>query len=544
MLVKDYSGKLIPKSKARKIKNDRGEYEYYETGVSCIKMDDGRYYRTTTGKIIFDHSLGKWVYSNSFKGNFGFIDGDKEGYFSKVDEIVKVKYKKLQEVDILKIKVDGSATVKEKTKAKIWSNGICINEETAIKNGYVESLKDGIFYKLSDCTPGEIDSLKEFGTPKEERSNTYSLDDDPKERGRLEELYDNNIKIKPNLKLAKYARLIPFTFGVEIEVNQGHVPARLREPLGFRVCRDGSLGEEGKEYVSIPLEGSKGLMACKMMCEHLKKRTNTSNKCSVHIHFGDVRRDKLYLVSLYNLIFHLQTYYKFYFPYSRTNSIRDDGKVYAKDLQDVNLKVDDILGIKEEEEFKKRILEEFNKIYTYLNNGRSLGEKYKEEFIKDTREVIIRGKKVKQYAYRTKEYKFTTAIPHHAIQGQKWQRNQRYHNTNFLNLFFAKSGTVEFRIHEATINFDKILAFMLTNVAILKYAENFSKTLDKKKVSKITLEEILHSELPKELAENLMSHWTKRRETFTGSSTGVKFLDYKLIEETYRREDKTFKLTL
>lgn len=283
------------------------------------------------------------------------------------------------------------------------------------------------------------------------------------------------------------------------------------------------------------MEGGKGLQAAKLLSFELLKRTVLSNKCSVHIHFGDVRRDRLYFVSLWNLLYKIQEEFRLYFPYSRTNSIREDGKIYAAQLPNLNLNINKLLSITNDSEFKDQVTKAFNSIYTYLNNGHPAGELIDEEFVKATRETLIKGKIQKQYCYRVKRTNYTTKLPKHAIQGQKWQRPQRYFWVNFLNLFFAHSKTVEFRISEATGNFDKILMLILTYSAILKYAENFTLCLS---IAPVTLKHIIDDHFPKNLADQILGYWNDRKSNFTDGKTFK--TAYKNIELHYMSKDKDF----
>lgn len=546
MLVKDYKGQLIPKEKARKIPNEGGGSSYYEMGVSCIKMDDGKWYRITTGKIIYDNSLEKWIFASSAPaGKTGLVKDGAMGFYSDISGEVVVNTKK--ELPVSKKTLDTSLglVTDEIVKDRKWTKVPCISEPVAISLGFVESIFDGQFYRLTDCTSDDKIRLTTPNIPASERHSTYSLDDDKDYRGRLEKVYDDNdLAISPQLKrLAR--KYIPFTFGLEIEIQNGFVPKKIRESLGFRTCRDGSLdhgenGVAGQEYVSIPMEGGKGLQAVKNLCDQLTKRCVISNKCSIHIHFGDVRRDRLYVISLWNLLVKLQDELRKVFPYSRTNSIRDDGKIYAALLPDLGLKLKNLLSVENDEDFKTRVTNEFIKIYSWLNNGHPPGEVFEEAFVKDTKEAIIKGKVVKQYCYRVKQSNYSTKLPRHAIQGQKWLKPQRYLLCNFLNFFFAHSKTIEFRIHEATTNFDKILMYLLTCVAILKYAENFEKTLSN---DKITLKQMVEDHYPADIASRIMYYWDMRHTTFCTTEGGFKS-GWKNVEQTWFNNDKTFNFSL
>lgn len=424
MLVKDYKGDMIPKEQARKIKGDSGTFAYYRIGVSCILMDDGKWYRTTTGKVIFDNSIKKWIFAKDFTGNSGIVEDGIIGYYSDTSKQVTVKFKKVAEAAAIQFNCITKEFKNLKINDRRWTTGNCINQEIAESLGYAESIFDAIFYKLSDCTSDDIAKMNTPTIPNNERNNTYSLDDDKDHRSYLEKLYDTN-DLKPSAKLKQIAKkYIPFTFGIEIEVQNGWVPGRIKDKLGFRTCRDGSL-DGGIEFVSIPLEGGKGLESIRLMCAELTKRTVLSNKCSVHFHFGDVRRDKLYVISLWQLLVKIQDEFRLMFPYSRTNSIREDGKVYASLLPDLNISTSKILNIKDEDVFKSTIVSEFTKIYRFLNNNKAPGDTFDEQFVRETRDKIIKGKIQKQYCFRVKKFNYTTKLPRHAVQGHKWEKKSR-----------------------------------------------------------------------------------------------------------------------
>lgn len=536
MQVKDYQGKIIDKEKVRRIKGEDGTYRYYEMGVACILMPDDLWYRVNTGKIIYDNSIKAWIFSKDFKGLIGLLEDGTTGSFSDTTNAVTINVKKEKETKKIVIDpISGSGEVKD-TRATLWQKSICINEKAALKNGFIESISDGAFYKKEHCSPEDFKKFSTIVTPQSERTNVYSLDDDKEYRTFLEESYDsNNIKIPRELELLA-KRYIPYTFGVEIETQVGWLPARIREPLGFRVCRDGSL-DGGLEFVSIPMEGGKGLAVLDKVCGELTKRASISNKCSVHIHFGDVRRDRLYFISLWQLLTKIQEEFRCYFPFSRTNSIREDGKIYAALLPDLELDVNKLLLIKGEDTFKKRVTEEFSKIYTWLNNGHPPGEVFDSQFIKETRESLIKGKIQKQYCYRVKKFNYTTKLPRHAIQGHKWQRPQRYLWTNFLNLFFAHSNTVEMRVCEATTNFDKILKYMLICVAILKYAENFKNVFS---ANGVTMENVIRDHYPEEISKQLINYLLERKNLFCNTNGGFKS-QWKNVEAELFENDKTYR---
>lgn len=534
--VKDYKGNLIPKKNSRRIKGEDGTFNYYEIGVSCIKMPDGIYYRTTTGKILYDHSIGEWVFSKDFSGSKGLVHDRSIGFYSDTSKEVTILHKDTKPVAKTVFDPISQEIIESEDLGKRWTKTKAIDEQVALKYGYVESIYDGNFYFLEHCNSSDLTRIKTPHIPNEEKTNTYSLDDDKAYRAVLESKYDNN-----NLKVSSFYEIfcrknIPYTFGCELETQNGFVPLRIREPLGFRHCRDGSL-DGGQEYVSVPMSGGKGLAVLEEMCKELTKRCTLSNKCSLHIHFGNTRRDKLYIVSLWYLFTKIQEDFRHYFPFSRTNSIREDGKIYANLLPSVLPVLDNLMN-KEEEEFKYLISEAFNSIYCYLNRNHPLGETFESEFVKETKTKYINNKPEKFYSYRVKQHKFTTKLPVHAVQGRKWDKKERYLAMNILNLFFSNSRTVEMRIHEATTNFSKVFAYLCICVSILKYAENFTKVFSSKSIS---LEDIIKNHFDEKTSNVLINYMKMRKQLFCTTAGGFKS-NWKSIEQQWLEDDKNFKI--
>lgn len=534
--VKDYKGSLILKKNSRRIKGEDGTFNYYEIGVSCIKMPDGVYYRTTTGKILYDYSIGEWVFSKDFTGSKGLVHDRSIGFYSDTSKEVTIYYKENKVIKKSIFDPNLQEVSQLEDLGKRWTKSKAIDEQVALKYGYIESIYDGNFYCLEHCTEADLQKIKTPHIPPEEKTNTYSLDDDKSYRKVLEDKYESNsIKI-PSFYELFCKKYIPYTYGCEFETQNGFVPQRIREPLGFRHCRDGSL-DGGQEYVSVPMSGGKGLSVLEKMCEELTKRCTLSNKCSLHIHFGNTRRDKLYIVSLWYLFTRIQEDFRHYFPFSRTNSIREDGKIYANLLPPVLPNLDNLMN-KEEEEFKNLISEAFNSIYCFLNRNHPLGETFEQEFVKETKTKYINNKPEQFYSYRLKQHKFTTKLPVHAVQGRKWDKKERYLAMNILNLFFSNSRTVEMRIHEATTNFSKVFAYLCICVSILKYAENFNKVFNSKSMS---LEDIIKDHFDSKMSNILIDYMNMRKRLFC-TTTGSFKSSWKTVEQQWLEEDKKFKI--
>lgn len=512
-LVKDYQGNLISKSEAHSIMG-----KYYLENESCFLMEDGQWYRiTSSDKITFDNYTKKYVLNSSTKLIKGVINvKGEEGSFSENDDIVVIRKK-------------------EDRRSGITRN--CLNAEIAEKLEYIESISDGFFYLKSEITQEDLTGwFNKKSIPSFERSKSYNLESDPERKKELQKIYDNlSIKISPiSKKISKY--IGKYTFGMEAEVINGHIPKRIRSKFGIKALKDGSLrydGGEGIEYVTMPMSGAKGIEVIKKFCSELSKRCEVNNLCSVHFHFGNVRKDKLYVISLYRTIMMIQGELQTYFPYSRFNSVRPDGKVYCKLLENLGIGYDKLLNQKSEEDFHKTVVNEFDKIYKWLNNGKGLAEVFGEAKI--VREnTIINGKKM--FCDKWLKTVFTTKSTNHSVQGQKWDKPCRYVNVNFLNLFFSSIGTIEFRMHEGSTSSTKCLIWMVICASILKYAEDIKRGLS---CTSLKLSEILYENVDPEYTAYIMEYLNFRNSTFftkEGSYRG----NYKAVESAWFNKDPEF----
>ncbi len=528
--VADFQGKLIPKNKARRI-----EGHYYHEGVTCILMPDEKWYRTNTNKIVFDWEKSKWVFtSEAEKLIKGLVDDGSEGYFTASEENVQAYFKKDMFVRQYKVDLFDNQNAKSFGAVKpSWTKTNCRNEEVAAKYGYQESVYDGRFYRVEDCSAEELARLSQPGLPQDQRTTTYSLADDPAGQKKLEECYNaNNLTIEKSI--LKLSKLVPYTFGVEYESSIGFVPPRVRNKLGLKNLKDGSIS--GVEYVTIPFSGAKGLQALKQICGELTKRCDTDNHCSVHIHFGNVRRDKLTIIALWRLATLIQDELLGYFPYSRTNSIRTDGKIYCKHLPNVKLDTGKLFT-KSKDEFHKNLLDEFNKIYMFLNNNNPVGHRYDEKNVRVEKIGVLAGEKVKLWRTQKKIYCYSTKNKKHAITGHKWDRPQRYFWINFLPTFFSAAETIEVRPHEATMNFEKTAMWMLTCTAMLQYAKNNIKRC--LTANSITVEEVLKDYLPETVAKHIMGYYMERQSTFKNSSGAYKD-NWDKVEKAWVALDKNY----
>ena len=85
----------------------------------------------------------------------------------------------------------------------------------------------------------------------------------------------------------------------------------------------------------------------------------------------------------------------------------------------------------------------------------------------------------------------------HPNGDQKWNRNARYHWINFEPVIFSPAQTIEFRLHTPTLNFQKMVAWLLICSAILRYTEITvgNEIRDKGLNLKTILEETIEDEI-------------------------------------------------
>lgn len=519
-LVKDYKGDLIKKTGARKILG-----KYYEEDVSCFLMPDQQWYRiTSTDKIILDYALNKYVLRSDNKLYEGIVNtkGDK-GHFSIGHNEVCLRHK---------------GSLSKEGRGSFMDAGYCFNEEIALSLGYFECFGDGFFYRKSEIKDADLKSwFNKKIIPNNERAKDYNLESNPEKKKELINAY-NALSIKPNKSSSSIAKIIgDFTFGIEVEVINGFLPARIRKKLGIKALKDGSLRSdagEGIEFVTMPMSGAKGIEVLRKFTEELSKRCEINNYCSVHIHYGNVRKDKIYVLSLYSLALKIQDEVQKYFPYSRLNSIKPDGKVYCNKLPNLGIKYNAIAASKTEEQFKDNVLAEFGKIYKWLNHGKDLGEEYAERSVNRVFKTTPDGKKMFCDSWLRNIY--TVKSTYHSIQGNKWDKAERYYWINFLNLFFSPIGTVEMRIHEASTNFTKIACWMIISSCILKYAEDIKKCMSG---DKITIEEIIRNTCGDSMTAYIMDYLQLRQNTFFDIVGQYK--EYKSVESKWFKEDSEFK---
>lgn len=282
---------------------------------------------------------------------------------------------------------------------------------------------NGAFYDLNFAYNCRFDKSKD----KEGNAYIYSFDRLYNSENLIEEFSQvNNSKYTENLlKVQRVEDVInKYSFGFEIETSAGILPEYKCKQLGLIPLRDGSIN--GHEYTTIPMKGIDGINLLANQMKELKNNCLINKECSVHLHLGGYPLEKSKILSLYNLCYSLQNEIGELFPYYIYNSgkYKSNGKDYCKKLPQ---KMDSI-----------------EMLYNFLSDGNAdwMGS-------------------------------FTQPHPNDPRRDRKWEVHSRYYYCNFINMLFGeKVKTIEFRVHNATTNFDKLVNWLYICMAILNYAEN------------------------------------------------------------------------
>ena len=236
---------------------------------------------------------------------------------------------------------------------------------------------------------------------------------------------DNSKYVEELLVSQKYDEVIDkYSFGFEIETSAGILPEYRCKELGLIPLRDGSIS--GHEYTTIPMKGFAGINLLANQMKELNANCIVSRDCSVHLHLGGYPLEKTKILDLYNLCYSLQEEIGELFPYYVYQTSRY--KSHAKD-------------------YCKRLPQKMNSmeiLYNYLSDGHA-------DWNND----------------------LTRPHPSDPRRDRKWEVQSRYYYVNFINMLFgSKTKTVEFRVHNATTNIDKLVNWLYICIAILNYAEN------------------------------------------------------------------------
>lgn len=409
------TGDLEYSINCKKIKDDDAIFKYFRIDDQCYLIGN-KWYRVKSGLIIFDYELNKWIPKSEIKNLIkGVIDFPfKEGYFTP-NHFNNCIYRD----------PDGE-------------DHVVINPDILIRNGFMEDFSTGIYYNIKYV------NAKQLQTPKNSLDHTnkgYNIEDN-KDEFALKQLLYKAYDVKLGKEVKNFGNMLgDTTFGIEIECSAGNIPEYLQNRTGVVICRDGSLkdenGKPGPEFVTIPLQGAKGLQTVNTLCKELSKRTKLDLNCSLHIHYGTIPLTRTYLVCLFKLCSRIQNEIFTMFPFYKTNPSGIKNKNYNKKLP--TLGILRVVPSTNKEEYHTYVNDAYTQIFSWLAEG----------YVPDKE----RNRKNKLH-------------PSH----EKWNRHERYYWINFMNSIFSSRNTLEFRLHGPTTNAQKVTNWLFICNAILKYA--------------------------------------------------------------------------
>lgn len=441
--------------------------QYYRKNEHCVEIGS-KWYLFTDPKIKLDHSIKQYVLTKNKRFYYGIVDIiDDQIIFGEFSQ--KNSYY---------------------TTIVYFKNEItcCLNSKILLESNLFLECSFGYLYYIPDLSEKSIQYL--LTVRNNENFNHlrqgYNIEDNDIE-------FDNRIYLHSNFYIEcdkgvkKYAKFLKsYTFGCEFESSKGYISTEKLNQLGLVPCRDGSVS--GAEYVTIPLQGAKGLQTIKNVCNQLKKSVEIDINCSYHVHIGNLRRDRPYLIALYMLFYKIQDELFEMFPYYKTNPEGIKQKNYCQKLKKLNLHP---LKEKTKEGWKSYIKFAYNKIF-YLLSEKNLPS-----------------------------YKINSKKGKHPVQN-KWDRKtSRYFALNLSNMLFSDRRTAEFRISPPTTNYIKATNLLFIYTAIVKYADincmkilTCSDTISLKEVINIYKTTNIKSKYAEFLSDYLNAYINHQKETF------------------------------
>ena len=436
-------GEELPISQCRKFNK-----LYYKLGDINIQnsgdcyLINGKCYREETGLIVYNYSIKEYVILNDnlLQGVVDVADDNLIiGYFNN-----NTKYSKI---------TDKNGKSHWLYNVEIFNN----NKE------YREHLSTGNFYHISTLQAWKFNKI-EFPN----KNYKYSLPYDSKGIiGNNLKNYNENYNPEISQNIKNYAPLLEnLSFGLEFETTKGHIPDRVLNQYGLIPLRDGSIS--GIEYVTVPMEGEKGLQCTADILKELKKRTSYSDEtCSLHLHLGNIPRTKEFILAFFKVGMKIQDEMFQMFPLYKKYNYHIKNKNYSAPLPTFEIlsQLDPIID-------SRNIDENFGILYKYL----SMGQEFKS--VGNSLDNVL-------------------SHPADPNGNQKWNVKTRYYLYNILPLIFGNKQTIEFRIHTPTYDVNKILPFIFMNSLIVNFVIRNQKLILNRKnfINSWSLLDILYMQI-------------------------------------------------
>ena len=399
-----------------------------------------------------------------------YVDGD---YIFKDDRIVFLKSIKGDKAITGNTHFINAEYCPRLTSKKFGINNIAvINIELLDPKLFTENVYRGHFFDTDEKFPVSETNIKNITKYETYRNFTEGLNS-----------LTQSFKLGKRSPSFTISEGIQYTFGVELEVYRGYLPAwkAKTDQLNITCVRDGSInsGDGGAEYVTGVMTGDTGFKHLQEICLELSKRTRVDYTCGVHVHLGGFDFTNQFLVNSYILCLLLEKQIFEFLPESRRNNR------YCRRLKDLKLKV-----ALDNSKDNLELQESYNNLFRYISvNGVAPGKDYNK-----SRQHPLGAKC--HYDQSTPRYCWINYVP--AV----------FNTRNNI-----KGYSLELRNHSGTTNFTKIKNWILLFMAICSFTERYPNRI----VKGITVEEILTAIYPKK-HKSLIFYFNNRKELFKTSS--------------------------
>lgn len=336
----------------------------------------------------------------------------------------------------------------------------CINKDILIQAGYTPSRTEDAYYRRHNAyTKGESMTFSTLRTTHHADSHNINfrhvLEDWPKNKAKL--IAPKTEEERKTL-IAATRLLGRHKFGIEYETSHGSILSSTAGCLGMVPLIDGSLNSGQYEFASIPLDGARGLLAVKAQCEALSENCYVDHSCALHVHMSAIAKNVDFLVPMYLLAHRMQEELFQFVPFYKQDEVGIVGKRKNYSGRSPSIPELEELGLKHAEEHSSQKKEEIRRamydiIYKHVSAGQENG-----------RETNRKNKAV--------------------CWSEKWHCPTRYVAINFVPYFFGENGTVEFRVHEPSLNKTKVINWVLLCSLMMTYAEeNRDSIVNHEKIS-------------------------------------------------------------
>lgn len=526
MIVKTYNGLEVEKDTCKYIRG-----EYYVKNVDCFQLDDGKWYRINSDKIVYDYSTEKYIRKNNTLIE-GVVLEESEGAFI-------LGYFTPKELDNIKI-----CFISEGLK-KV---SIAINKDI-FKSKVIKSTKSDLYYIGMEVNEKTYQQLEHYSFSLAYQANTLL--------SHFTEVFENEHASKtqlPDKYITKY--LSDKSFGIEYETRNGRLHETDCLKYGLIPVKDGSLrhnGVEPYEYATIILNTPYKIKMIPQHCALLRESCDKSINESLHVHIGGIPQTKEYVVSLYIILLEIQEELYNLFPNNvrQTSLYKSGGKDYCKPLSGLSfnsskgidynfgLILENIIfsnnsrlrsprsnplfqnfvqesdGTRPPEpesinwqeapppepinwellEMQSRdVMQAINdanqNTITQLNDIRNAGGNVtlntnRPKEFKTTEDYI------NYIVSLSKSFRFSDVNPNDRNSDHKWNIASRYKIVNFNPILFGENKTIEFRCHPNTFNENKIIYWVFIINAICTYANLRKDMISTNLKSNVSLYDII-----------------------------------------------------